>query len=506
MARYSVSMADAQAVVEMAIGGKAASTFYENERTFDIMVRFQKKFRDDEEKIGNILIPTMNGKQVPLKEIADISFITGPAFIYREGSSRYVGVGFSIRDRDLGSTIAEAQEKVSRDIVLEPENKMVWAGEFESQQRATKRLAVIVPAVLLLILFLLYMNFRTVKDTLIAASSMPYAFIGGIFYEDNQGDFVVITHEKKEVLYAQLQILLWILILSFFIGISAITLFSRWIANRAYRPFRTVIRQVNTISTQNLDKQIKIPNTQDELQDLIITFNKLLAQISETFIIQKNFVSYVSHEFKTPLTSIMGNLEVFSLKDRSPEEYKKLTQTLIQQIKDLEETLNTLLVISDLRNESEISQQVRIDEVIWEIIAKLSQQYRKSNISVNIDIVPENEHLLSVSIEKTQLLIALFNLIENAVKYSQGKTVDILLSSLSDQLSISISDKGIGIPSEQLSSISKPFYRADNSSQIQGSGIGLSIAFRILQKNNILFRIHSAVNEGTIVQLLFPVS
>lgn len=179
MARYAVSMADAQAVVEMAIGGKAASSFYENERTFDIMVRFQKEFRDDEEKIGNILIPTMNGQEVPLKEIADISFITGPAFIYREGSSRYVGVGFSIRDRDLGSTIAEAQQKVNENVSLNPENKMVWAGEFESQQRATKRLMVIVPAALLLILFLLYLNFGTIKDTLIAASAMPYAFIGG---------------------------------------------------------------------------------------------------------------------------------------------------------------------------------------------------------------------------------------------------------------------------------------------------------------------------------------
>jgi len=179
MARYAVSMADAQAVVEMAIGGKAANSFYENERTFDIMIRFMKEFRDDEEKIGNILIPTMTGKQVPLKEIADIKFITGPAFIYREGSSRYVGIGFSIRDRDLGSTIAEAQEKVNDVVQLSPENKMVWAGEFESQQRATKRLMVIIPAAILMILFLLYMNFRTIKDTLIAASAMPYAFIGG---------------------------------------------------------------------------------------------------------------------------------------------------------------------------------------------------------------------------------------------------------------------------------------------------------------------------------------
>jgi cobalt-zinc-cadmium resistance protein CzcA len=179
MARYAITKADAQAVIEMAIGGKAATKFYEGERTFDIRVRFQKEYRDDEDKIGNILIPTMDKKYVPLKEIADIEFFTGPTFIYRDGSSRYVGIGFSIRDRDLGSTIAEAQKKVKEQVQLNPENKMVWAGEFESQQRATKRLMVIIPAVLLLILFLLYMNFGTVKDTLIAASTIPYAFIGG---------------------------------------------------------------------------------------------------------------------------------------------------------------------------------------------------------------------------------------------------------------------------------------------------------------------------------------
>lgn len=179
MANYSVSKADAQAVIEMAIGGKAASSFYEDERTFDIVVRFEQQYRDNEEKIGNILIPTMDGKQVPLKEIADIGFKTGPAFIYREGSSRYVGVGFSIRDRDLGSTIKDAQNRVKEHVRPGSENKMVWTGEFESQQRATRRLMIIVPVALLLVLFLLYLNFGNLKDTLLAASTMSYAFIGG---------------------------------------------------------------------------------------------------------------------------------------------------------------------------------------------------------------------------------------------------------------------------------------------------------------------------------------
>lgn len=179
MGKYGVAMADAQAVIEMAIGGRAATRFYENERMFDVRLRFQREYRDNQQKIGEILIPTMHGKKIPLREIADISFITGPTFIYREGSSRYIAVGFSIEGRDLGSTIAEAQKKVAENVQLPKVNKIVWAGEFESKERASKQLAVIVPAVLLLILFLLYFNFGNIRDTLIAASTIPYAFIGG---------------------------------------------------------------------------------------------------------------------------------------------------------------------------------------------------------------------------------------------------------------------------------------------------------------------------------------
>ncbi|MCK9450634.1 MAG: CusA/CzcA family heavy metal efflux RND transporter [Bacteroidales bacterium] len=179
MGKYGVAMTDAQAVIEMAIGGRAATTFYENERMFDVRLRFQKEYRDNQNKIGEILIPTMTGKKIPLREISDINLITGPTFIYREGSSRYIAVGFSIEGRDLGSTIAEAKSKVEKQVSLPPTNKMVWAGEFESKERAGKQLALIVPAVLLLILFLLYFNFGNLKDTLIAASTIPYAFIGG---------------------------------------------------------------------------------------------------------------------------------------------------------------------------------------------------------------------------------------------------------------------------------------------------------------------------------------
>ncbi|GHU59444.1 hypothetical protein FACS189411_16270 [Bacteroidia bacterium] len=335
------------------------------------------------------------------------------------------------------------------------------------------------------------------------AFSDEHFFCYGIFYEDNQGDFVVVAKERRSVLCGQMNSLLWILLSCFVIGLLAIILLSLWVARIAYLPFNKVINQVKHISTKNLDVQIESPHTEDELQSLIDTFNELLAKISETMLIQKNFANYVSHEFKTPLTSIIGNLEVFSIKDRSPEEYRQLSDQLITQVLQLEEILNTLMVISDLRKDTVTIEETRIDELLWEIIGKVTDLHSHAKVHTQIDIEPEDESLLYVSHEPTQLLMTLFNLIENAVKYSQGKPVDIHIFKQDASLCLTIADKGIGICPEDLTHISKPFYRADNTNQIQGSGIGLSIALRILTKNKIQYRITSKVNQGTTVSLKF---
>ena len=179
MAKYGISTADVQAVIEMTIGGQAATKFYEDDRQFDVILRFQQTYRDTPEKIGNILIPTSNGHNVPLQEVADIGYQTGPAFIYREGNSRYIGIGFSIEGRDLGSTIEEAKKVVAKEVKLPKGNYMEWAGEFESKERAAKQLMLVVPISLVLILILLYTNFGNFKDTAIAALTLPFAFIGG---------------------------------------------------------------------------------------------------------------------------------------------------------------------------------------------------------------------------------------------------------------------------------------------------------------------------------------
>ena len=180
MALYGINTADANAAVEMAIGGKAASQLYEGERKFDIRVRYQKNYRSTQEAIEQIMIPTDDSAKIPLKQISNMETLTGPAFIYRDNNMRYITVKFSIRERDLGSTVAEAQQKVNAAVKLPHGYLTTWNGEFENQQRANSTLAKVVPACLLVIFLILFMTFGNVKDALLTILNVPFALIGGI--------------------------------------------------------------------------------------------------------------------------------------------------------------------------------------------------------------------------------------------------------------------------------------------------------------------------------------
>ncbi|NCD72003.1 efflux RND transporter permease subunit [Mucilaginibacter agri] len=180
MALYGVSTADANAVIEMAIGGKAATQLYEGERKFDIRIRYQKDSRDTQEKIENLMVPTLNGSKISIKEISTIKTLTGPAFIYRDNNMRYIAVKFSVRGRDLGSTIAEAQQKVGAAVKLDHGYSFTWNGEFENQIRASKTLSRVVPICLLVIFLILFMTFGNAKDAFLVILNVPFALIGGI--------------------------------------------------------------------------------------------------------------------------------------------------------------------------------------------------------------------------------------------------------------------------------------------------------------------------------------
>lgn len=180
MAQYGVNIADANAVIEMALGGKAATELYEGERKFDIRIRYDKEFRNTPDKIQDLRVPTQDGTKIPLSEIAYTRTLTGPAFIFRDNNMRHIAVKFSVRGRDLGSTIAEAQQKVNAALKLPKGYTMTWNGEFENAQRAGNTLARVVPLCLLGIFLILFITFGNVKDAVLTIMNVPFALIGGI--------------------------------------------------------------------------------------------------------------------------------------------------------------------------------------------------------------------------------------------------------------------------------------------------------------------------------------
>jgi cobalt-zinc-cadmium resistance protein CzcA len=187
-ARYGLAPGDINAAVQTAVGGQAAGDLYEDgsDRHFPLVVRLAPKYRQDIETISSLTIavqdPTTNKvAQIPLSEVASINLVTGPAFIYREQQQRYIPIKFSVRGRDLGSTVLEAQRKIAEEVPLPAGYRLEWVGEFGNLQDAIKRLRMIVPLTILLIGILLYVNFASLTDTLLGIAVIPMAMIGGIF-------------------------------------------------------------------------------------------------------------------------------------------------------------------------------------------------------------------------------------------------------------------------------------------------------------------------------------
>ena len=185
-ARYGLAPGDINATLHTAIGGESAGDLYEpgSDRHFPIVVRLAPQFRQDPAAIQNLRIGVQgpNGiTQIPLSDVANVKLVAGASYIYREGQERYLPIKFSVRDRDLGSAIQEAQRKVAEQVTLPAGSRLEWVGEFGNLQDAIARLKIVVPLSLALIALLLWVNFGSVPDTLLAMSVIPMAVVGGIF-------------------------------------------------------------------------------------------------------------------------------------------------------------------------------------------------------------------------------------------------------------------------------------------------------------------------------------
>ncbi len=179
-ARYGLNVADVEDVIETALGGKTATEIWEGEKKFAVAVRFNEQQRQIE-NIKNILVDASGGQRIPLSDLSTITTKSGQMNISRELGQRVVAIGVFIRDRDMGSLVAEMQQKVATNIQMPPGYSVTWGGEFENQQRAMKRLAMIIPVSVLLIFALLFNAFKSVKSSMLILLNVPFAVIGGIF-------------------------------------------------------------------------------------------------------------------------------------------------------------------------------------------------------------------------------------------------------------------------------------------------------------------------------------
>jgi cobalt-zinc-cadmium resistance protein CzcA len=178
--RYGLDLGTVQEMIRAAIGGTVAGQVFEGIRRFDIYVRYKEDVRDTPEKIGNLLIQTPSGAMIPLEQIATIEQIEGPRQITRENANRFTTVQANVVGRDIGTFVAEAQAAMERDVKLPPGYLVTWGGQFELAQAANKRLAIVVPATLVLICLLLYGSFNSLRNSLLILLNIPLALVGGV--------------------------------------------------------------------------------------------------------------------------------------------------------------------------------------------------------------------------------------------------------------------------------------------------------------------------------------
>ncbi|MGZ3944021.1 MAG: HAMP domain-containing sensor histidine kinase [Mucilaginibacter sp.] len=308
----------------------------------------------------------------------------------------------------------------------------------------------------------------------------------GIYYNDNQGDFVILVsaddvhgrHRIEDLVEIMLVMLVCVSGGLFFIG--------RWFAKKALEPMDAMVDQVQQVRASNLSVRVDEGNGRDEISKLAQNFNRLLAHLENAFELQQTFVINASHELRTPVTSIIGELEVALTKGRSKEEYEQTLHSLLNDTERLNETISSLLELAqvDMSYTQAATSPVAIDELVWELSDYWNAKAGKGMLVVNVTSLPEDHDKLCIPANKALLTIALNNIISNAYKFSNNELVQCDLDADNAHISITITDLGIGIPGEETQKIFQSFFRASNVKGYHGSGIGLYITAKIINLFN----------------------
>lgn len=327
-------------------------------------------------------------------------------------------------------------------------------------------------------------------------------------YKINDEKFIILTSGVDKYGLSKLDNLRLVLISGNLICLAIVFVLGRFYAAQALKPISKIIQKVDSISEQNLHERLKTDNNQDELSKLSQTFNKMLERIEDAFIMKRNFVSNASHELRTPLTAITGQLEVTLLKERSIEEYEKSIKSVLDDIKKLNQICNGLLELTYANNQADnlSNIKIRIDELLWEIRNDIQKIHPEYQIEIDYLNMPDDENIMFTKGNMHLIRTALINVIDNACKYSPDKLAKVVLDFNTNKIKIQVKDNGIGISEEEQKNIFTPFYRSSNAKSFQGSGLGLALSKRIIEKYNGKIFLSSKLNKGTTVFIELPVA
>lgn len=321
------------------------------------------------------------------------------------------------------------------------------------------------------------------------------------------GNYAVIITAVDKVGTQVLGNLRSIVTLSILGCIMVTSILSHYISKTLMWPIARKIHKANSITGTNLYERLIVYNPDDELGEMAIAFNKLLDRLEGAFKMQKLFVANASHEIRNPLTAILGETEVALTKDRSTHEYKESLKSISMEADRLNLLINNLFQLSSVtENVANIHREsLPVDELIHSSRKKHDLLNPNNQLRVYFEDSFQDRHP-TIYGNKNLLETALINIMDNASKFSSDDVVTVVVRVADGMVSITVKDKGVGIPSDDIPKITQPFFRADNVRQIRGTGIGIPLCLRIIQMHDGQLDVQSELNKGTIVTISLPLT
>ncbi len=328
----------------------------------------------------------------------------------------------------------------------------------------------------------------------------------GKLYSDETGEYLVITSAINLYGNRMLDNLKKVLIASFVIGVLIVFTVGLFFSKKTFEPVRDINLRAQDISAHNLHLRLDVKPGKDEISQLSHTFNMMLDRLQTAFETQNNFVSNASHEFRTPLTTIIGEADLALSKQRTVEEYRQTLEVIIRQAERLQLITGSLLNLaqSGFDGKKQDWKIVRMDELLFEVKESIDKLYPGGKLKLDLSRLPDDNLKLKIMGNSQLVRLAISNVIMNGFKYSDNNIVKVSIFSEKRNICIEIVDTGIGIPADEIKHIYVPFFRASNSTKYEGYGIGLPLTKAIvtLHEGNIL--VDSRENEGTHVRILLP--